>query len=111
MVAYFLWQLGSVRQMKQELKQAIGFKAEGRLSKAAEPLWTTSSSLGLFFSFSLLFLPVDFCCPPSAHMTHLFVSFGFDPCLPYFRVGIIKCLSGSFRAFFPSLSSSLSDTR
>lgn len=92
-----------LRQMKTEWELGIGWEAEGHLSQAAKPMWTTSSS-GLFLPTLLPFLPLDFSCPPTAHVTGLFVSFGFDPCLPYFRVGFIKCLSGSFRAYSLSLS-------
>lgn len=95
-----------LRQMKTEWNLGIGREAEGHLSQAAKPMWTTSSS-GLFLPTLLPFLPLDFFCPPIAHVTGLFVSFGFDPCLPYFRVGFIKCLSGSFRALSPSPSLSL----
>lgn len=91
-----------LRQMKAEWKLGNGWEAEGHLSQAAKPMWTTSSS-GLSFPTLLPFLPLEFCCPPAAHVTGLFVSFGFDPCLPYFRVGFIKCLSGSFRALSLSL--------
>ena len=94
----------SLDKWRQSGKRGVGWEAEGHLSQAAKPMWTTSSSPGLFLPTSLPFLPLDFCCLPTVHVAGLFVSFGFDLCLPYFRVGFIKCLSGSFRAFSLFLS-------
>lgn len=91
-----------LRQTEAEWELRIGWKAEGRLSKVAKPMGTTSS-WGFFHPTLLSFLPLDFRCPPTAHVPGLFVSFGFDPCLPYFRAGFIKCLSASFRASSLSL--------
>lgn len=101
-----------LRQMKTVWKRGLSSKAEEHLSQAAKPMWTTSSSSpGLFLPTLLPFLPLDFCCRPTAHVAVLFVSFRLDPCLPYFRVGFIKCLSGSFRAFSPSLSETRTVTK
>lgn len=67
-----------LRPSEAEWKLRIGWKAEGRLSKVAKPMGTTSSS-GFFLPTLLPFLPLDLRCPPTAHVPGLFVSFGLTP--------------------------------